>query len=127
MKKPMLSRASRSSAAVASRAPGAPAMYRPRSMVGMPIVLLRRPAPVDHELAARDEGRLVGGEVEDAVRHLVGLAVAAEGNAVDHTLVRRRVRASTLGHGGADRAAGDGASSAALPPALAPAPIGPAP
>src|SRR6266702_90057 len=118
MKKPMPSRASRSSAAVASRAPGAPAMYRPRSMVGMPIALLRRPAPVDHELAARDEGRLVGGEVEDAVRHLVGLAVAAEGNAVDHTLVCRRVRASTLGHGGDDGSGVDGVASDALPGVL---------
>src|SRR6266852_1858694 len=114
MKKPMPSRAARSSAAVASRAPGAPAMYRPRSMIGIPIALLRRPAPVDHELAARDVGRLVGGEVEHAVRHLVGLAVAAEGNSVDHTLIGGRVRAATLGHGGDDGARVDRVAANAL-------------
>src|ERR1700730_1393035 len=112
MKKPMPSSAARSSAAVATRAPGAPARYRPRSMIGIPIALLRRPAPVDHELAASDEGRIVGGEVEHAVRHLVGLAVAAEGNAIHHTLIGRRVGSATLGHGrddgaGMDRVAAD--------------------
>src|SRR5499426_4725836 len=48
--------------------------------------LLGGPSAVDDQLAAGHVGRLVGGQIEDAVRHLVRLAVPAERDPGDHQL-----------------------------------------
>ena len=44
------------------------------------------PSAVDDELGACDVGGLVGGEVEDAVGYLLGLADAAHGDLGEHLL-----------------------------------------
>src|SRR4030095_9572059 len=59
--------------------------------------LLGGPSTVDDQLAAGHVGRLVGGQIEDAVRHLVGLAVPAERDPGDHQLAYGGVRAAPRG------------------------------
>src|SRR5262245_2898274 len=65
--------------------------------------LLGGPSTVDDQLAAGHVGRLVGGQIEDAVRHLVGLAVPAERDPGDHQLAYGVIGAPPLGHRGHDR------------------------
>src|SRR5262249_57716362 len=60
--------------------------------------LLCGPSAIDDELAAGHVGRLVGGEIEDPVRDLVGLAVPPERNPGDHQLAHGWIGAASLGH-----------------------------
>src|SRR5262245_9747976 len=65
--------------------------------------LLGGPPTVDDQLAPGHVGRLVGGQIEDAVRHLVGLAVSAERDPGDHQLAYGGIGAAPLGHRRHDR------------------------
>src|SRR5215813_9771942 len=65
--------------------------------------LLCGPSAIDDELAAGHVGRLVGGEIEDPVRDLVGLAVPPERNPGDHQLAHGWIGAASLGHRCHDR------------------------
>src|SRR5262245_64839907 len=87
----------RDSAAIASPAPAARliAAAPPRKDRRLIVVFIRPsvapallggPSTVDDQLASGHVGRLVGGQIEDAVRHLVGLAVPAEGDPADPQL-----------------------------------------
>src|SRR5262249_7493411 len=58
--------------------------------------LLGGPSTVDDQLAAGHVGRLVGGQIEDAVRHLVGLAVPAERYTRNHQLAYGGIGAPLL-------------------------------
>src|SRR5262245_12824586 len=106
----------RDSAAIASPAPAARliAAAPPRKdrrfivvfirpSVSSVAALLGGPSAVDDQLAAGHVGRLVGGQIEDAVRHLVRLAVPAERDPGDHQLAYGGVGAPPLGHRGHDR------------------------
>src|SRR5262245_66237281 len=65
--------------------------------------LLGGPSTVDDQLAAGHVGRLVGGQIEDAVRHLVGLAVPAERYSRNHQLAYGGIGTPPLGHRGHNR------------------------